>query len=194
MRISSQEITEILQDWSNRDEHALDRLVSVVFEELRSLARQQLARQGQDHTLQPTALVHEAYLRLRESKVEGFESRSQFFALASRLMRGILVDHARQRLTAKRGGETRRISLDGMNLEPTQGSVEPETVLSVHEALTRLEEVDPRQSRVVELRYFGGLTLPETAEALNLSLATIERSWGFARRWLAREIGTSRGR
>lgn len=183
----SHEITEILQAWPDRGDEALSQLIPMVFGELRSLARQHLARFGPGHTLQPTALVHEAYLRLRESAATGVEDRNQFFALASCLMRRILVDHARHRLAAKRGGG-RRISLESVHDAPRQDAVEPETVIAVHEALARLERFAPRQGRVVELRYFGGLTLPEIAASLDLSLATVERAWSTARRWLAREI------
>jgi RNA polymerase sigma factor (TIGR02999 family) len=185
-------ITDILQDWSNQDSAALARLMPLVFDELRHLARHYFSNERPDHMLQPTALVNEVYLRLSHGAPEAFRSRSQFFAFAARLMRQILVDEARARLTAKRGGGTIHVGLDAAFALPTRrGGLEPETLVAMDEALTRLGEIEARQRRVVEMRYFAGLTLPECATVLGISLATVERDWRFARRWLAREIARS---
>ncbi len=181
-------ITDLLKDWSNKDEAALTRLMPMVFEELRRLAHHYFSNERPGHMLQPTALVNEVYLRLSRGAPEPFQNRSQFFAFAARLMRQILVDEARARLTAKRGGGAIRVGLDAAFALPIRGGLEPETLVAMDEALTRLGEIEPRQRRVVEMRYFAGLTLPESATVLGISLATAERDWRFARRWLAREI------
>ncbi len=181
------DVTRLLQDWSGRgDRAAFDRLVPLVLSDLRSLAAHYFQQEGQSHTLQPTALVNEAYLRLVDSDLSGFRNRHQFFALAARLIREVLVDHARERHAQKRGGRAQRVPLVS-SLEMSQETDLP-TVLAVHQAIERLEALDPRQSRIIELRFFGGLTLNEIASVLELSLATVERSWSVARRWLAREV------
>lgn len=181
------EIAQLLRAWADEgDRQALDRLLPLVLDELRRLAAYQFKRQGSGHTLQPTALVHEAYLRLVGSEARGFENRHQVFALASRLIRDVLVDHARAKRAQKRGGERQRVPLL-QALGIAEGS-DSAAVLAVHQALERLEALDSRQGRVVELRFFGGLTLAEVASVLELPLATVERDWSVARRWLAREI------
>jgi len=183
-----EEITELLHDWNDQGEPGLSRLMPVVVEELRQLARHYLAREAPGHTLQPTALVNEVYLRLACGKVARFENRSQFFAFAARLMREILVDHARARQTAKRGGASSRVSLEeALNL-PDRYAPDYVTLIAIDDALKRLERIDRRQRLIVELRYFTGLTLTEIAEVLEISLATVERRWSVARRWLVREI------
>ncbi len=182
------EITDLLHDWNDRDEQALGRLMPVVVEELRRLADRYLAGESPGHTLQPTALVNEVYLRLACERVGKFENRSHFFAFAARLMREILVDHARARHTAKRGGGARRVDLaEALNL-PDPRAPDRVTLIAVDDALKRLERIDPRQRLIVELRYFTGLTMKEIAAVLETSLATVERHWTVARRWLVREI------
>ena len=160
----------------------------VVFNDLRRLARYHFAREAPGHTLQPTAVVSEVYLRLVGSEIDKLSNRKQFFTVASRLIREVLVDHARARGAAKRGGAKRPVSFDDALGVATGATADAETVIAVHEALGRLEEVDPRRARIVELRFFAGLTQREVADVLDLSLATVERDWSVARRWLAREI------
>lgn len=187
MNADSKDITALLSAWvEHKDRAALDRLLPLVLAELRRLAEHHFEQEGAAHTLQPTALVHEAYLRLANSKVYGFENRHQFFALASRLIRAVLVDHARARQAEKRGGDAQRVPLE-YAFEVAEHT-DLATVLFVHQALDRLEKLDERQSRVIELRFFGGLTLSESASVLDVSLATVERDWSVARRWLAREM------
>lgn len=183
-------VTELLGAWKRGEPAAFDRLLPRVLDELQGLARHYLAGERAGHTLQPTALVNEVYLRLAGPPVQAFANRSQFFAFAARLMRQILVDHARGKRRAKRGGTASRVPLEGV-LDLSAATVDEETILAVDAALARLEEVSPRQHRVVELRYFVGLTVPEVAEAMGLGRATVERDWAVARRWLAREIGRS---
>ena len=157
-----------------------------VYDELRKLARRQLRREQLGHPLQTTALVHEAFLRLVDARQVRWDSRAHFFGVTARLMRQILVDHARTRDAAKRGGGVAEVSLDeavGLATEAVRGDL-----LAMDEALYRLETLDPRQSRIVELRFFGGLTVDETAAALELSAATVKREWALARAWLWRAL------
>jgi len=179
------EVTALLQDWSGGDRKALERLMPLVYEELRRLAASYLHSERPDHTLQPTALVHEAYLRLVNQRSTDWKNRAHFFAIAAQTMRRILVDHARSRLAAKRSGRTIRIEVD----DPDAGTSErSEELLALDSALAALERLDPAQARVVELRFFGGLTIEETAEATRVSAATVKREWRVARAWLRREI------
>jgi RNA polymerase sigma factor (TIGR02999 family) len=172
------------------DPRALKTLIPLVYDELRRLARAQLRRERPGHTLQTTALVHEAYLRLAGQEKLSFESRGHLRAIAANTMRRILVEHARARRAAKRGGERARLTLtDGLGLAEES---KPVDVLALDEALRRLAEVDPRASRVVELRFFGGLTVEETAEILGVSAPTIKREWALARAWLRREMSLRR--
>ena len=180
-------ITGLLAQWHEGDEEALGRLVPIVFQELRKLARHHLSKENQGHTLQPTALVNEVYLKMMGGKVDLLENRTHFFAFAAQLMREILVDHARARLTAKRGGRVPKVSLEEA-FGVSAREVDLTTILAVDSALTRLEQLDERQARIVTLRYFSGLTLKEIAQILDVSLATVERNWSVARRWLAREV------
>jgi RNA polymerase sigma factor (TIGR02999 family) len=177
-------VTALLKDWSGGDGHALERLIPLVYSELRRLAASYLRRERADHTLQPTALVHEAYLRLVDQKRVDWQSRAHFFGIAAQMMRRVLVDHARRRQAAKRGSRTYRISI----AEDLPGAERDPELLSLDEALRGLEALDPRQARVVELRFFGGLSVEETAELLGVSPATVKREWQTARAWLAREI------
>lgn len=180
------EITELLTAWQGGDESARDRLVPLVYGELRRLARRYLNGERRDHTLQTTALIHEAYLRLAGQDRVQWQNRSHFFGVAAELMRRILVDHARSIRAVKRGGNWLRVPFEEAAVVSPEKAAE---VLAVDEALRRLEALDPRKSRVVELRFFGGLTVEETAEALGLSAATVARDWEAARAWLYHEIG-----
>jgi RNA polymerase sigma factor (TIGR02999 family) len=188
------EVTQLLARWSQGDEAALSRMLPLVYDELRRMAQRHLQRERDGHTLQRTGLVHEAYLRLAQQGPLQWESRAHFFGWASTLMRHILIDHARSRQAAKRGGGAAVLSLDAM-LDNTGGAVEapaPEEsldLIAMDHALKRLEELDPQQSRVVELRFFGGLSVAETAEALHISAATVKREWATARAWMLREMG-----
>lgn len=185
------EVTALLQRWAAGDRRALDRLMPRLFDELKIVARRQLRDAPDDVTLNPTALVNEAYLRLVGSPLRGFSGRGQFFALASKVLRAVLVDHLRSRSSAKRGGDAPRLPLEWARALPEPEVLDVEGVLILHDALRRLEAVDPRRGQLVELRYFGGLTLPQIAEALDVSLPTAERDWRVARRWLARDLGAA---
>lgn len=178
------EVTQLLQDWSNGKREALDELLPLVYDELRRLARSYLRRERSEHTLQTTALVHEAYLKLIDQRSVDWKNRAQFFALSAQAMRRILIDNARKHLSAKRGkGE--KISLD----EAADITVEAdENLIALDKALQELETVDEKQSRIIELRYFGGLTIEETAEVLKISPATVKREWTFARAWLYQKM------
>jgi RNA polymerase sigma factor (TIGR02999 family) len=181
-----QGVTQLLFDWSKGDSSALDELMPMVYDELRRLAHNYLRRERPGHTLQTTALVHEAYLRLVDQKQVRWQHRAQFLGIAAQLMRRILVDHARQRRAAKRGGAGRqRLSIT----EADRIAGRPDAdLLAVHEALNELAAIDPQQSRIVELRFFGGLSIVETAAVLGVGHATVERDWKLARAWLRREL------
>ena len=179
-------MAQVLADWANRDPAARDQLVPIVYEELRRLAHHHMRGEREGHTLQTTALVNEVYLRL--AGIDGLRSgdRAQFFALAATLMRRVLVDYARQRARGKRGGGLSVTSLDDNTVAP-QPAVD---VVALDEALERLATIDPQQSRVVELRFFAGLSVKETAEALDISPATVKRDWATAKLWLYNELAT----
>jgi len=181
----SDDITQILLKWRDGDNAALEELMPLVHDELRRLAVRYLRHERANHTLQPTALVNEAYMRLvGQQKVE-WQSRAQFYGLASTLMRHILVDYARKNQTAKRGGDLHRVSLESTNQTALDPQIE---FLAVHEALERLATFDLQKSRIVELRFFGGLSIDEIAEVLRIGHATVERDWKLARAWLRREL------
>jgi RNA polymerase sigma factor (TIGR02999 family) len=185
---SSQEITQLLLAWGAGDEDALAQLMPLVLDELRSLARSYMNRQRPGHTLQTSALVNEAYLRLVDSSRVQWKSRAHFFAVSAQLMRRVLVDFARARQNLKRGGGARKVSLDeALVVASGQG----EELIALDDALTTLAALNPRQSRIVELRYFGGLSEEETAEALGVSVRTVRRDWSLARAWLYRELNQS---
>ncbi len=191
MAHSPAEITGVLGKESSWGE-TLDELLPMVFDDLRRLARYHFARESADyHTLQPTALISEVYLRFVGGKARRPLNREQFFTFATRLIREILLDHARARQAAKRGGGAQRVSLEEALGVLAPAVPSPETLLTIDQALNRLEQIDPRQSRLAVLRYFGGLTLPQAAEVLGISCATAERDWSAARRWLAREMERS---
>jgi RNA polymerase sigma factor (TIGR02999 family) len=182
--LPERDITALLKDWSGGDREALERLMPIVYGELKRLASSYLRSERPDHTLQPTALVHEAYLRLEGQRSVVWSNRAHFFGIAARIMRRILVDHARRRRAAKRDAAALRVTL----VDDAAGDHAPE-LIALDSALTSLERLDPQQARVVELRYFGGLTVEETAEAAGISTATVKREWRTARAWLRREIG-----
>jgi len=186
-------VTELLRAWGAGDPAAVDALLPVVYAELHRQADRAMRRESAGHTLQATALVHEAYLRLADQHDVEWHSRAHFFGIAAQLMRRILVDHARGHLAAKRGGGAHRVTLaEGDAADAGDSGVD---VLALHEVLTQLASLDPQQARVVELRYFGGLTIEDTAAALDVSPATVKREWAVARAWLRRELsedGTAR--
>jgi len=180
-------ITQLLVDWGEGDRAALEKLMPLVYSELRRLASNYLRRERVGHTLQPTALVNEAYLKLIDQRNAKWQNRAQFFGISAQLMRRILVDHARQRQAAKRGGlEQQRLSITSVEAAMVQ---EPAVdLLALNEALDELAEMDAQQSRIVELKFFGGLSIEETAEVLGVSHATVERDWKMARAWLRRQL------
>ena len=183
--VPSHDVTRLLARWKDGDEAALQKLVPIVHEELRRLAQRQMAGERPGHTLQPTALVNEAYLRLVNLKQMQWQDRAHFFAMGARLMRRILVDFARSRGYQKRGGGVKRVSFT----EAFAVAEGPATdVVALNDALEALADVDERKSRVVELRFFGGLSVEETAEVLNVSRETIKRDWTFAKMWLLRHL------
>jgi RNA polymerase sigma factor (TIGR02999 family) len=183
--------TELLLAWGRGDARAFDQLVPLVHDELRRLARRYMARERPGHTLQATALVNEAYLRLIEVRQVQWQNRAHFFAMSARTMRRILVEFARARGNEKRGGDIKKVSLD----EALVVTKEPgQDLVALDDALTELAKVHPRKSRVVELRFFGGLSLEETAEALHVSVDTVKRDWRFAKLWLVRELKGERPR
>lgn len=178
-------VTQLLNEWSTGHDGAGDRALAAVYRELHRTARRYLYREQAGHTLQPTALVNEAYLRLRDQDT-AWRSRAHFFAVAAQLMRRILVDHARTRRAAKRGGGDGRVTLD--DVAERAGGEPGIDVLDLQRCLTALAELDRRQAQIVELRYFGGLTIAETAEVVGVSHTIIEREWSLARAWLRREL------
>ena len=182
------EVTQLLRAWSQGDEQALEQLMPLVYQELRRMAKRYMARENPGQTLQATALVHEAYLRLIEQRLVSWQNRAHFFAISAQMMRRILVDRARARHYDKRGGEACLISLDealvvGQEMEPN--------LVALDDALKSLAIIDPRKSRVVELRYFGGLSVKEAAEVLKVSIETVMRDWKVAKVWLLRELSKS---
>lgn len=179
------EVTRILHAWGKGDQQALDQLMPLVYGELRRIARRRLRRERPDHTLQPTALVHEAYLRLVDQHGATWQNRAQFFGVAAHLMRRILVDHARRHRAAKRGGAALKVSWDDAIVPAEERADE---LVGLDDALNQLAAMDPRQGRVVALRVFSGLTVEETAEVLGVSAATMKREWTTAKAWLSREI------
>jgi RNA polymerase sigma-70 factor (ECF subfamily) len=180
-------VSELLRRWRHGDKRAADRLMDTAYEELRRLAAHFMKQERRGHTLQPTALVNEMYLKLFKADPVEWQSRAHFFAVAAQQLRRILVNHARDRQAGKRGGKRLRLSLSEVN-----GFAQPreQDLLELDQALAHLEKVDPRVARVIELRFFAGLTEPEIAEALNISVATLKRDWTFGRAWLLRHLQT----
>lgn len=199
-----QPVTQLLAQWRDGDERAFAQLSALMYEELRQLAQRHLRRERSDHTIQKTALVNEAFVRLVGQQSVDWQSRAHFIGLASKLMRRVLVDYARARLADKRGGGAGVLSLDEMAAPeadeapattPTAlqhlDAHTQEEVSAIDQALQRLEQIDARQAQIVEMRYFGGLTVEQTAEAIGISEATVKREWTLARAWLRRELGKS---
>ena len=182
-------ITTLLEEWSRGNHAVLDRLLPLVYEELRQIAARQLRGERADHTLQPTALVHEAYMRLVDQRQVDWHSRAHFFGVTAQIMRRILVDHARRHIAEKRGDGVRRLSLDEV-AEAAASSEFP--ILALDHALDRLAKVDDELARLVELRAFGGLTIEEAAHVLKVSPSTAKRDWRTAKAWLNRELGQER--
>lgn len=181
----SKQVSELLANWNKGDPEAREALMPLVYDELRKLAASQLRRERNDHTLQPTALVHEVYLRLAEQKNVHWQDKSHFFGVTAQLMRRILVDHARGHLADKRGSGLPKVAL---NEAIAMSREQPAELLALDESLTRLADTDPQQSKIVELRIFAGLTIEQTAEVLRISPATVKRDWNLAKAWLMREI------
>ena len=185
MKASQHEVTELLQKWRSGDKKALDALTPLVYDELHRLAHHYISRERAGHTLQTTALMNEAYLQLVGQNDIEWENRAHFFAVSARVMRHILVDYARQHSSSKRGGSFQKVALDSEAIVSQERAGE---LVALDEALEALNELHPRRSKVVELRYFGGLNNTEAAAVLQVSEATIERDWRFARAWLYREL------
>jgi RNA polymerase sigma factor (TIGR02999 family) len=182
-------VTQLLKAWGKGDHHAFDELMPIVLAELRRIARNQMGNERQNHTLQPTALVNEAYLRLIDIRQVQWQNRAHFFAMASRLMRRVLVDFARSRQYQKRGGGAVQVELDeAIALAPQPG----DDVIALDEALQKLAAVDARKSQVVEMRFFGGMSVEETAEALHVSVDTVMRDWKAAKIWLSKALKEQR--
>lgn len=180
------QITEMLHEWSNGSHEVLEKLMPLVYDELHKQASNYLRRERSNHTLQTTALIHETYIKLIDQKNVDWESRTHFFAIAANLMRRILVDHARAKKRAKRGGEAQTISFEEATIVIDKGK--NINLIALDDALKRLKEKDERQVQIVELRYFSGLTLEETATALNISRTTVANDWSVAKAWLHREL------
>ena len=178
-------VTQLLNDWSEGDKEALDKLIPLVYDELRRQAARYLRRERAGHSLQTTALIHEAYLRLVDQRNVHWQNRAQFFGIAAQLMRRILVDHARTRQRVKRGGSNVRVSLTEVTVIANAPDLD---LVVLDEALNRLAEIDQQQSKIVELRFFSGLSVAETATVLGISPATVKRDWSVAKAWLHREI------
>ena len=188
MKPGQHEITKLLKDWSNGDQTALDKLMPLVYDELHWLAHQHMKREHMGHILQTSALINEAYLRLIDQPETRWENRNHFFGIAARVMRRVLVDEARKRNSAKRGGDFIQVSFtEATNVVQEQAA----NLVELDDALKRLETIDTRQSEIVELRFFGGLSIEETAEVLKVSPGTVMRDWTFARAWLKNKMRVS---
>lgn len=182
------DITRLLREWRSGNAEALQRLIPLVYNELHTLASRYLSRERQDHTLQTTALVHEAYLKLAAQRDVDWQSRAHFFGIAAQLMRRILVDHARRDRRVKRGGDAPHLPLEDADPSSPAASIDSVDIYALDQALKDLETLDPQQGRIVELRFFGGLTIEEAAEVTGLSSATIKRDWVVAKAWLYRKL------
>ena len=184
----SNQVTELLVRWRGGDKAALDSLMPLVYGELRQIARRYLSNERSEHTLQSTALVHEAYVRLTQQDVPHWQNRAHFFGVSAQLMRQILVDYARSHKASKRGGNVCKLALDEAEEQPQAADVD---IVALDDALNSLAEMDAQQSRVVELKFFGGLSIEDTAEVLGVSPSTVKRDWVTARAWLYRELDRS---
>lgn len=188
--LSGDNLTELLVQWGRGDEAALDRLMPLVYRELHKMAKRYMAQQNPGHTLQTTAVIHEAYMKLAAGSEQDWECRAHFFGVAAKAMRHVLVDHARTRLSAKRGGDIREVTLDeGIATAPGQ----EQGLVALDDALTTLAQLHSRQGQVVELRYFAGLSVEETAQVLKVSPETVARDWSFAKAFLRREMSRPAG-
>jgi RNA polymerase sigma factor (TIGR02999 family) len=187
----SVEITRLLRSWSDGDQGAFDVLATRVYDELRRIAHGYMRHERPDQTLQATALVHEAYLRLIGLHDIGWQDRAHFFAVSAQMMRRILVDRARARVTAKRGGAAERVPLETIPEMPDLGSWRPSELMTLDDALTRMAEMDPRKAKVIEFRFFGGLSVEEIADVLKISPQSAMRDWKLAKVWLQRELSKS---
>jgi RNA polymerase sigma-70 factor (ECF subfamily) len=185
MSVIPDEITQLLLVWGNGDESDRDQLIALVYPELRRMARRYMGREKPDHTLQTSALINEAYLRLVDQTAVDWENRAHFYAVVAQVMRHILVDHARKARYDKRGGGAQRVPLDDEEIAATQRAAE---LVCLDDALSALASFDPRKGQIVELRFFGGLTVEETAEMMKVSPVTVMREWRAAKAWLHREI------
>ncbi|HKP37867.1 MAG TPA: sigma-70 family RNA polymerase sigma factor [Pyrinomonadaceae bacterium] len=185
MTVATSELTGLLRDWKQGDPTALERLTPLIYDELRRIAHRYAQRERNGHTLQTTALVNEAYLRLAGAEKPDWQNRSHFFAVTAQVMRHILIDHARRRRYVKHGGDVQQVSLEAAGLMAEERAAE---LISLDEALNDLARIDPRKIRVVEMRYFGGLSLEETANALGTSVMTVRRDWRAAKAWLYKAV------
>jgi RNA polymerase sigma-70 factor, ECF subfamily len=185
MDLAEKDVTKLLEAWRSGDGDALGEVMPLVYDELHRMAKRYMGSQPSGQTLQTTALIHEAYLKLAENREKQWQNRAHFFAVAARAMRHILVDHARSRHAEKRGGEARKVSLDEAAIVSIERIAE---MIALDDALEKLEREDERKCRVVELRYFGGLSVEETGEVLKISSETVQRDWRFAKSWLLREL------
>jgi RNA polymerase sigma factor (TIGR02999 family) len=186
---SSAQVSKLLDDWGKGDQDAREALIPLVYNELRRIARRRLRAERPDHTLESAALVHEAYFRLLEGETPSWHDRAHFFCVAAQLMRHILVDHARHRRAAKRGGGAPRLTLDTKIALLPKPEVD---LLALDDALNKLTSLDSQQSRIIEMKFFGGLSIEETAAVLDISPATVKREWATARAWLQREMSKDR--
>jgi RNA polymerase sigma factor (TIGR02999 family) len=186
MEATSGEVTTLLRKLAQGQPEVADQLVALVYQELRRIAGAYMHDERPDHTLQPTALVNEAWLRLVDQTQVDWRGRAHFFGVAARMMRRVLVDHARAHLTSKRGAGAQVLNLDWIEIEASPWKLEE--ILAVHEALSRLSQFDPQQAQIVEMHYFAGMTVKETAEALGISARTVDREWAMANAWLRREL------
>jgi len=182
-----QEITQLLLSWSKGDDAALEQLIPLVYPELRRLARRYMARKSPEHTLQTSALINEAYLRLVDQQNVGWQNRAHFFAVVAQVMRHILIDHARKYRYGKRGAGAQHVPLDEVAVVSQERATQ---IVALDDALTSLAAIDPRKSQIVELRFFGGLSVEETAEVMKLSSVTVMREWRAVKAWLYREISS----
>lgn len=185
--ITQESVTDLLRAWQEGDKEALNRLMPLIYDDLHKIAKQAMRRERPDHTLQTAALVNEVYLRLLDQKQVDWQCRKQFFAVAAIFMRRILVSYARNHHAGKRGGEDVKLSLDEIDAPAVVRSA---SLIALDDALKTLAAFEPRKAQVVELRFFGGLSVEETAEALDIHKATVERDWEFAKAWLHRELST----
>ncbi len=189
MARSRPDVTRLLRDWHGGDQDAFAKLMPLVYDELRELAKRYMRRQNPSHTLQTTALLHEAYLKLVDYPEVGWNDRTHFFGFAAQVMRSLLVDYARRNATAKRGGAQEKVAFEDVAMVSPEGSA---AVLALHQVLERLAAIDPDKARIVELRHFGGLSVEETAEVVGVAPITVKREWLRAKAWLYRELNTDK--